>query len=139
MPASFGEVVVEGGLPGLKCPVTGVDVYRSGDGFDSSADHSPYLRVFVDWVGGVWAADPVDLSEEQCQTQRDLIEIFENSSEDELQNDLVERCVRRLPESAVVFEILDPPVGSFTGEICYAMFDFGAPAKSARIKLRNVA
>ena len=139
MPAAFAELVVKGGLKGLKCPLTGIDVFGPDDGFDSNGDHSPYLRVFVDWVGGVWAADPTELAGEDQQIQKDVIRIFENPGEDDMQYCLIEECVRRLSNSALVLAILDPPVGSFGGEICYAMFDFGSPARSRRTRLKEVS
>jgi hypothetical protein len=137
MAASIAEIEIEGGIVALKCPITGIEVITPEEGFNPEAEHSPHLRFFVDWIGGVWVANPDDLPDEQAQYQEKIISIFANQSEADNQNALIAKCVEVLPNSAFVLEILDPPVGSFDGEICYACFDLGAAASKPHIRMQE--
>lgn len=137
MAASLAEIEISGGVFALKCLVTGIDVIDPEKGFDPEFEHSPHLRFFVDWIGEVWVANPGDLPDEQARYQEKIISIFENSSEDDDQNSLIDKCVEVLPRSALVLEILNPPAPAFQGEICYACFDLGAAASKPRIRLRE--
>ena len=121
--ASLAEIVVEGRPLGVYCPVTGIPVITEEAGFDSNAEHSPYVRFVIDWIGGICVADPNSLGSEGGQLQRELMLLLKNE-EFENQNRLVEACCKLLPQSSVVMEFLDPPWGSFGGEICYVCFDF---------------
>lgn len=138
MPASLAELVFPGGITNLKCPRTGMDVIREDTGFDGEAPHSPHLRFFVDWLGSVWVADPADLPAEQAACQRELLAVFEQADECESQNELIQRCMEVLPPSALVLEILNPPAPSFDGNVCYACFDLGQPAKTPTLSLREL-
>ena len=138
MAASLAELEIEGGITGLKCPLTGIDVILHEEGFDSGAGHSPHLRFFVDWIGQVWAADPTDLPSDQAEYQRRIVGIFKDISENKNQKSVIAECLEVLPKSALILEILDPPAGSFDGSVCYAGFDFGAPAAMPRVRLREV-
>lgn len=138
MPASLAEIEIEGGISALKCPITGIDLIVEEEGFNETAAHSPYLRFFVDWIGQIWVANPDDLSSEQSRNQREIIEIFARKDNEVTQNETIEEVRQILPKSAVILEILDPPQGSFSGEICYACFDLGNAALTSRIQLQSV-
>ena len=120
--ASLAEIVIEGGPPAVHCPVTGVPVITEAEGFDSDAEHSPYVRFVIDWIGNTFAVSPDRLSGEGRRIQEGLIEIFGND-EFESQNAMVAACCEALPPSSVVMEYLDPPQGSYDGSICYVCFD----------------
>ena len=137
MVASLAEIEIEGGIAGLRCPITGINVITPEEGFDGEAEHSPHLRFFVDWVGGIWVADPADLPADQTQYQRQLITIFASASDADNQNSLIAKCLQVLPKSALVLEILDPPAPSFDGAICYACFDLGGAASKPRIRMQE--
>jgi hypothetical protein len=137
MPASLVELVVEGGLPQFKCPVSGVGVFDGESGFDPSRAHSPYLRFFIDWVGEVFVAASASVPKHQRQYMEAVRAIWEDAGDDD-QNERVARCCAALPPSAVVFEVLDPPGGSSDGEICYACFDFDQAEKSPAPRLEQV-
>lgn len=138
MTASLAELKIEGGIAAFKCPITGMDITTQDEGFDSSAHHSPHLRFFVDWIGGIWAANPQDLPVEQEKYQKELISIFKNEGLYESQNDMIARCAIALPESVLILEILNPPIGSFDGDICYTCIEFGKPALAPKIQLQEV-
>ncbi len=129
MPASVAELAVTGGLPRLLCPVSGVEVIGE-EGFDPDSQHSPYLRFFIDWVGNHYAADPSTLPESQADHQARIIDLLEAESWGS-QNELVDALAEAMGSSGLILEVLDPPVGSFQGEICCAGFDF-APAEDLR-------
>ena len=138
MAASFAELEIKGGVRALKCPITGIDTIAPDEGFDPEAEHSPHLRFFVDWIGEVWLANPEDLPDEQARYQEEIRSIFTNASESDNQNSLIAKCVKVLPKSALVLEILNPPAGGgFDGEVCYACFDLGAAASKPRIRLQQ--
>jgi hypothetical protein len=126
VPATLVELQVEGGLPVLRCPVTGKTVYDDEDGFQPEHDHGPYLRFFCDWVGNTWVADVESLPEEARGLQERLVEILGSTDdgESQSQNEIMAQICEVMPSSAVVFEVLDPPRGSFDGTIAYAAFDF---------------
>jgi hypothetical protein len=132
------ELVVSGGIPSLHCPITGRPVVTSDDGFDPQAVHTPYLRVFVDWIGQVWAPFPKDLPENQRSYQTRIIEIWQDSIENEDQNSRIARCVEEMPESVIFMEIQDPPCGSYGGSTCYAAFDLAGGTESETIQLQEI-
>jgi hypothetical protein len=133
--ATMVELIVEGGLRALRCPITGIPVLVEEEGFDSDAPHSPHLRFFVDWIGQVWVVSPDQLVPEQAKYQEEIIKIWRESEDDATQNDTVAKCLKSLPPSCFIFEILDPPRGSYDGEICYVCFEMGEPAKVDRVTL----
>lgn len=137
MAASLAKIEIDGGISGLRCPITGIPVITEGEGFNPDAAQSPHLRFFVDWVANVWVADPSDLTAEHANYQSKVVEILANNSDEDDQNTLVSRCIKVLPSSVVVFEIRNPPSGSFDGEICYACFDLDEPASDQRIQLKE--
>lgn len=128
MMASMVKLVVEGGLPALHCPVTGRVVYEEEEGFVEDAGHSPYLRFFIDWIGQVWLAPAELLPADQAAYIVKINEMFVNPEQDDTQDKIITSCLKVLPPSAVIFEILDPPQGSSDGTICYACFDFAPDA-----------
>lgn len=135
MSGSLAELVIHGGISELKCPVTGIPLIVEDEGFDSDAHHSPHLRFFVDWVAQAWVVDPDDLPDDQAPGQRKLVEILTSDEEFDSQQAMIDACVDVLPGSALVLEILDPPTGSYQGEICYACYDLGARAPAAAVRL----
>lgn len=137
MAAALTEIAIRGGIKSLKCPITGIDVVVEEEGFDSDAEHSPHLRFFIDLIGEIYFADPADLPPDQALYQHQLVAIFANESEEIDQNTLVDKCLEVLPKSALVLEILNPPGGSYDGDIFYACFDLSSPALISRIKMRS--
>lgn len=125
MPAAFAPLVVIGGCSALYCPATGRAVFHPKEGFDSSAAQSPHVRFVVDGLGDIWVVDPSQLPEGQAQYQRKLVEVLKADA-DALanQNAMIDACAAVMPESALVLELLDPPQGSYDGEITYVGFDF---------------
>ena len=137
MSCSLVELVITGGIRGLRCPITGRIVIDEEHGFDEKAEHSPYLRFFVDWVGGIWSTSPDDLPEEQKDYQKKIIDIWEHPGDNDNQNALVDKCVSVLPKSTMVLEILDPPYAMNPGAICYMCFDLSEPAEKELIRLHE--
>lgn len=135
MPGSLAELVIDGGIAELKCPVTGIPLIVQDEGFDSDAHHSPHLRFFLDWDGQAWVVDPDDLPYEQARDQRRLVEILTNDEAFDSQHAMIDACVAALPGSGLVLEILDPPEGAFEGDICYACYDLGARAAADAVRL----
>jgi hypothetical protein len=135
MSGSLAELVIDGGITQLKCPVTGIPLIVQDEGFDSDAHHSPHLRFFVDWNDQAWVVDPDDLPEGQAGDQRRLLEILTNDDSFDSQHAMIDECIKVLPESALVLEILDPPSGSYEGEICYACYDLGSRASADAVRL----
>lgn len=135
MSGSLAELVIDGGIADLKCPVTGIPLIVENEGFDSDAHHSPHLRFFLDWSDQAWVVDPDDLPDDQAPGQRALLEILTNEDGYESQHAMIDACVEALPGSALVLEILDPPEGAFAGEVCYACYDLGARAAADAVRL----
>ena len=137
MSGSLAELVIDGGIPELKCPITGIPLIVRDEGFDADAHHSPHLRFFVDWDDQAWVVDPGDLPEEQAHGQQRLVDILTDDEAFDTQQEMIDACVDALPGSALVLEILDPPAGAFGGETCYACYDLGAraPVDSVRLHL----
>ena len=134
MSGTLIELEVAGGLPTLRCPVTGTPVWTE-DGFDENAAQSPYLRFFIDWIGTTWVVPPSFLTGEEAAKQRALIATLQSAEEDgELSQDqFMKQVTENLPRSAIVFEVLDPPRGGgFDGEICYVGFDFAESMSSSQ-------
>lgn len=138
MSGSLAELVIDGGIAQLKCPITGIPLIVEDEGFDSDAHHSPYLRFFLDWNDQAWAVDPDDLPDEQAGDQRKLLDVLTNDEDFESLQAMIDECVKILPESALVLEILDPPVGSYQGEVCYACYDLGTRASADAVRLHRV-
>lgn len=135
MSGSLAELVIDGGIAELKCPITGIPLIVQDEGFDSDAHHSPHLRFFVDWIDQAWIVDPDDLPEEQASGQRRLVEILTNDEAFDSRHAMIDACLEALPGSALVLEIQDPPEGAFEGDICYACFDLGARASADAVRL----
>ena len=134
MSGTLIELEVVGGLPTLRCPVTGIPVWTE-DGFDENAPQSPYLRFFIDWIGTTWVVPPSFLTGEEAAKQRALIATLQSAEEDgELSQDqFMKQVTENLPRSAIVFEVLNPPLGGgFDGEICYVGFDFAESMSSSQ-------
>ena len=127
MAAAFAELIVAGGLQSLHCPATGREVFGE-DGFDPDRLHTPHLRFFIDWAGETWVADTDQFDSETAEYQKAVIWLLSDPDSEDDQNTIVAKCVGALPASAIVFEILDPPMGSYDGSICYACFDLAASA-----------
>jgi hypothetical protein len=86
-------------------------------------------------------ADPASLVGEAVELQHRLIKILQ--SEWETQNEMIAACVREMPKSSVVFEVLDPPRGGgHPGFIHDVALDFagasGAPADIIARRLRDL-
>ncbi len=116
---SLIEIVDNGGVASLRCPLTGLPVWTE-EGFEEAAERSPYLRFFVDWAGEVWMPRP-PVGEVWGGYMGELLRIWLDPAGGN-QNQRVARCVAALPRSGVVFEVLDPPCGPKPGFICYACF-----------------
>lgn len=136
MSGSLAELVIDGGITELKCPITGIPLIVHDEGFDADAHHSPHLRFFVDWEEQAWVVDPSDLPDAQAVEQERLVAILTDEALDS-QQERIDACVEVLPGSALVLEIVDPPSGAFEGEVCYACYDLGAraPVESVRLHL----
>lgn len=140
MSATLVELEVAGGLPALRCPVTGIPVWTE-EGFDEEAEQSPFLRFFIDWIGGIWVVPPASLSGEEALKQQALVAALQVADEEGnlSQDQLMKQVSENLPSSAMVFEVLSPAGGGGRdGEICYAGFDFtdsraGAGAGGVRL------
>ena len=134
MPASLVELAVTRGLPVFRCPVTGIPVWTD-EGFDENADHSPYIRFFIDWAGEIWVVSPSSLVGDDATKQQELVASLRLSLDDNekiSQDNLMKQLARSLPSSAVIFEIFNPmnPDGCGGGDICYIGFDFGSASRS---------
>ena len=101
MSGSLAELVIDGGISQLKCPVTGIPLIVEHEGFDSDAHHSPHLRFFLDWSDQAWVVDPDDLPDGQAEGQRRVLEIFTNEADFDSQHAMIDACVAALPESAL--------------------------------------
>ena len=128
MSASFVELSLEGGLPEFRCPVTGVPVFDTEEGFVPQREQSPYLRFFIDWVAETWVAPSAALPQEARPAHEKVLELLESDIEGSLTMiDLIRQCADAMPSSAVIFELLDPPRGGgHDGSVCYVAFDFAA-------------
>lgn len=138
MSGSLAELIIDGGISQLKCPVTGIPLIVEDEGFDSDAHHSPHLRFFLDWSDQAWVVDPDDLPDAQADRQRRLLGILANEGQFDSTHAMIDACVEVLPESALVLEILDPPTGSYSGDICYACYDLGTRAPTDAVRLHLV-
>ncbi len=123
MAASLAELVIRGGIRELHCPVTGRPVFTEEDGFDPALADTPYLRFFVDWAAEIFVARPDDLPPDEADYQKAVIGLMKSPGELTTQLALMHKCRDLLPASAIILEILNPPEGSFDGDICYACFD----------------
>lgn len=135
MAGSFAQIVIDGGISQLRCPITGIPLLEEHEGFDADAHHSPYLRFFVDWTDEAWFVDPADLPAGHTAYQRSVVDLLTNEDAFDSRQERIDECVAALPESALILEILDPPTGSFPGETCYVCFDLGTPASKESVQL----
>jgi hypothetical protein len=127
MPASLAELVYPDGSPSLFCPSSGRLVFSNEDGIDTNAAHSPHLRFIIDWAGGILVADPEVLPASQQAYQRQLVALLSDGVERfDTQNELIAACIKIMPASGLVFEILNPPEGSSDGEVAYFGFDLAS-------------
>lgn len=138
MSGSLAELVIPGGITELKCPITGIPLILQDEGFDSDAHHSPHLRFFVDWDEQAWVVDPSDLPDAQASEQERLVEILTGDHAPDALQERIDACVDALTGSALVLEIVDPPLGAFEGEVCYACYDLGARAPVESVRLHPV-
>jgi hypothetical protein len=130
MPASMAEIVVPGGVRRFCCPATGAVLFDEEHGFDHAASgHSPHLRFFIDWAAGVYVAADGSAPPSHRGYLRRIREVWAAPGDDKGQDQLVAECLEALPQSAVVFEILDPPQGAHDGSVCYACYDFDPAAE----------
>lgn len=135
MAGSLAQIVIDGGISQLRCPITGIPLLVENEGFDADAHHSPHLRFFVDWAADTWFVDPGDLPEDQADYQSSLIGLLTSDDAFDSRDEMIDACVAALPESALILEILDPPTGSYAGEVCYVCYDLGAPASREAVQL----
>jgi hypothetical protein len=138
VPASFVELAVENGFPSFYCPVSGVVLFNSEEGFDPDADHSPFLRVFIDWdESTVWLADIDALPVDARGLQERLTTIFTRTLADEEKsiNDAIDECIKAMPNSAAVFELHEPGRGGgHEGSVCYAFYDFAGASSGGALE-----
>lgn len=128
MGAAITEVVVRGGMRALHCPATGRIVFDDG-GFRGDEPHSPHLRFFVDWAGGVWVAKAESVPPHHRDYLTAIAAVWRDPG-DANQNERVKECLAILPPSAIVLEVLTPTEGGGSGgEICYACFDLDGSSK----------
>ena len=140
MAASLVELSVPRGLPVFRCPVTGIPVWTE-NGFDETADQSPFIRFFLDWAGQMWIVSPSNLEGSAAAEQTALVATLQVMDEMEhglTQDGLMRQISQNMPSSAVVFELLDPmnPLGCGGGEICYVGFDFSGASDSSKMPLK---
>lgn len=134
MPASFVALKFSEGVPSLHCPATGRLVHSSEWGTDTEAEHSPHLRFVIDWVGNAYAVNPESLPPDQATYQRELLRVL-GAGADVYESDEARAaaCCAVMPSSAVVFELLDAPQGSFDGEIAWYGFDLALLPEEAEL------
>lgn len=120
--ASLVELVVEGGVQEFCCPITGRPVVERDMGFVLDKPVSSYVRFIVDSTGEFFAVSPDRLPPDQAKYHEKVIRTFEEPGDAD-QNTLIEKCRKLMPASAVIVEVLDPPVGSYDGTIYYVAFD----------------
>ena len=123
---TVSKIEVHNGLSTLKCPVTGIDVFDSEESYSEDRQHSPYLRFFIDWIGGMSVAKAIDLPADQIQYLGKIHSLFEYNQDDEMSFDeKLEQILEILPKSALVLEIVEPPRGGgHDGDTCFVCFDF---------------
>jgi hypothetical protein len=138
MPASLAELVYPDGSPSLYCPSSGRLICSNEEGFDPHAAHSPHLRFVVDWIGQIFAVRPEMLPEDQQAYQQQLLKLLsDGSTRFSNHNEMIAACLKVMPASCLVFEVLDPPSGSSDSEIAYFGFDL-APTLLQRAQLEEV-
>lgn len=122
MPASIARLSIDGGVTRLHCPVTGRPVITD-EGFDESAPQSPHIRFFIDWAQTAWVPPAAQLPEHDRSTHDKIRNLLTNDELD--QAELIEKCAKLLPNSCVIFELIEPARGGgHSGSVCYACFDF---------------
>jgi len=139
MGATLVELAVEGGLPTLRCPVTGEVVFDEERGFDETRTHGPYLRFFVDWVGQLFIARGEGLPEHQDAYIETVARLWIDHPQEQTIHALMETARTYLPASALILEVHDPPRGAYEGEMCYVCFDFEPLEETHPVRLVHVA
>ena len=122
MPATLAELSFSNGVPSLHCPATGRLVHDAEVGIELASPQTPHLRFVIDWIGDSYVAPLESVPEDQKAYHLQVIRLLQ-SDKFENQNALVAACVKVMPSSAIVFELLDAPRGSSDGEIAYFGFD----------------
>lgn len=140
MPASLAQLKFSEGVPSLHCPATGRQVHSDEWGTDTESAHSPHLRFLLDWAGNAYVVPPDVLPPAQTAYQREIVRVLGAADGTyESDNARIAACCAAMPDSAIVFEVLDAPQGSFGGEIAYYGFDLaplpaGAGLDSVRLR-----
>lgn len=122
MPATLAELSFPNGIPSLYCPATGRLVLDTEAGIDMDSPQTPHLRFVIDWMGDSYVAPLESVPDDQKAYHLQVIRLLQ-SDKFKSQNALVNACIKVMPSSAIVFELLDPPQGSYDGEIAYFGFD----------------
>jgi hypothetical protein len=122
MPATLVKLSFPNGVPSLHCPTTGRLVHDAEAGMESASPQTPHLRFVLDWIGDSYVAPLESVPDDQKSYHHQVIRLLQSDSF-ESQNALVDACVKVMPSSALVFELLDAPQGSSDGEIAYFGFD----------------
>jgi hypothetical protein len=130
--AMVAEIVMTGGLFKFRCPITGMPLFDEG-GFDESRRQSPHLRFYADGFGNTFVVDPQKLPPSSRELQVRLVELLKDRKE-KGQVAAMKACTKALPPSAVVFEVLDPPLAQFEGWIWYACFDLAPQEDQAKFR-----
>lgn len=140
MPASLAQLKFSEGVPSLHCPATGRQVHSDEWGTDTESAHSPHLRFLLDWAGNAYVVPPDVLPPAQTAYQREIVRVLGAADGTyESDNARIAACCAAMPDSAIVFEVLDAPQGSFGGETAYYGFDLaplpaGAGLDSVRLR-----
>jgi hypothetical protein len=128
MPATLVELSFTNGVPSLHCPATGRLVHDAEEGMASASPQTPHLRFVIDWMGNSYVAPLEAVPDDQKAYHLRVIRILQ-SDRFKSENALVDACVKVMPASALVFELLDAPQGSSDGEIAYFGFDLARTAE----------
>ena len=131
------RIEIDNGLSALKCPVTGIDVFGIEQGFSSNPNHSPHLRFFIDWIGGMSVAEAKDLPTDQVEYLGKIHSLFNGDENDEMcLDEQIDNILEILPKSALVLEIVEPPRGGgHDGDTCYVGFDFLPLPPNSRVTM----
>lgn len=122
MPATLVELSFSNGVPSLHCPATGRLVHDAEEGMELASPQTPHLRFVIDWIGDSYVAPLESVPDDQKAYHLQVIRLLQ-SDRFKSQNALVDACIKVMPSSALVFELLDAPQGSSDGEIAYFGFD----------------
>ena len=104
MPAAHIRIEVAGGLDAFHCPACGTGVFSPDQGFVEGC--CPHFRLFVDWVGEVWLAEPEDLPEAARASQEAVWRVWLETGGDV--QAALPRWAEALPASAVLLSLVEP-------------------------------